>query len=237
MSYASVASRNMPPNQPTPDPALLNTVPGTASTVADDSAKVNVVSSDFRDNPATTTSTFVPPNQPLFEDPAPQKSSDGTKYHAHRHHHTHKPPTKWFSVIQEVVLRPTVAGGLIGVVNLGIIGYTGYAFYTEAQIRRNPRVLSASIAGSVALLGLEGYVVEELRRNEGGDDAAIVAQYFRENPSKLQGLFGALNVGVVGLTSFIMYKNWHELDARTVTAVAGGIATLWAGEGYLLANC
>jgi hypothetical protein len=138
------------------------------------------------------------------------------------------------------------------IVNLGIIGYAGYAFYTEAQLRRNPRVISAAIVGSVALLGLEGYVVETLRHNEGKDDTAVIAQYFHENPSKFQGLFGvcessdvntfylfipvtdstvAVNVGVVGLTGYMMYKNWHALDTRTVAAVAGGVITLWAGEG------
>jgi hypothetical protein len=52
-------------------------------------------------------------------------------------------------------------------------------------------VLSATIAGTVALLGLEGYAIEKLSHDESHKhDSAVIAQYFRENPSKSWGLLG-----------------------------------------------
>jgi len=234
MSYASVVSHNTSPNQPKPDPALLNTDVPTASGVADDAAKVNLVSSDFRENPATITSTFLSSSQHSSEEAA--RKPKGSMKNS-RNHHDQKPSTQWLSVVQEAVLRPTVAGGLVGIVNIGIIGCAGYAFYTEAHLRRNPRVLSATIAGTVALLGLEGYAIEKLSQDESHKhDSAVIAQYFRENPSKSWGLLGVLNIGVAGMTGYIMYENWEEWDNKTICAFAGGIFTLWAGEGYLLST-
>jgi hypothetical protein len=76
-------------------------------------------------------------------------------------------------------------------VNLGIIGYSGYTFYSEPHLRRSPQALSTAIAGSVVLLGLEGYGLDKLRQKTDKDDAAVVSQYFHENPGMFQGLLGA----------------------------------------------
>jgi len=232
MSYASAASHYTPAGQPQPDQALLNTEPSTASNVADDSAKVNLVSSDFKENPETTTSTFALPAAHLPNEPSHKRS----KAHSKHGHHNSKSAEQWFSVVKEVVLRPTVAGGLVGVVNLGVIGYAGYTFYAEPNLRKSPQALSATLAGSVLLLGFEGYGAERFRQNEGKDDTAVVAQYFRENPGMFQGLLGVLNVGVMGVTGYLAYANWNKWDKRTVSAITGGIFTLWAGEGYLLST-
>lgn len=58
MSYAAVAAHNAPPPsaQPHPDLALLSTEPPSHDNIADDAAKLNIVSSDFKSNPATLTS-------------------------------------------------------------------------------------------------------------------------------------------------------------------------------------
>lgn len=87
--------------------------------------------------------------------------------------------------------------------NLGVIGYAGYTFYSEPHLRRSPQALSATVAGSVALLGLEGYGAEKLRQEHGKDDAAVVAQYFRENPGMFQGLLG---VGELFCPSLLMHR-------------------------------
>jgi len=236
MSYADVASNYTPAGQPQPDPSLLNTKQPLASPIADDTAKVGVVPNDFKQHPHTTTSEFEPPTPDLPKDSSQKKSG---KSHPHRGPRglNSKDAAHWASVVKEIVLRPTVAGGLLGVVNLGIIGYTGYTFYSEPHLRRSPQAISATIAGSVALLGLEGFSVEKCRRGEQGkDDAAVVAQYFHENPGMFQGLLGIVNFGILGTTGYVTYVNWDRWDRRTVGAIAGGLLSLWAGEGYLLTS-
>lgn len=118
MSYASVTSHNVTADQPLPDPALLNTTKPTASGVADDTAKVGLVSSNFKENPATTTSTYKPPRYT-------EEESDSSPHH--RAKKDHKAKTKkvahdakkeavhWSAVAKELVLRPPIAGGLVGV--------------------------------------------------------------------------------------------------------------------------
>jgi len=236
MSYADAASHYTPPGQPQPNPALLNTDQPSASLVADDSAKVGIVAPDFKQHPQTTTSEFEPPTIHLPKDSTQKKSG---KSHANRGPRglDSKSAAHWASVVKEVVLRPAVAGGLLGVVNVGIIGYTGYTFYSEPHLRRNPQAISAAVVGSVALLGLEGFGAEKFRQEEQGkDDAAVVAQYFHENPGMFQGLLGVLNVGILGTTGYVTYSNWDRWDRRTVSAVTGGLFCLWAGEGYLLSS-
>lgn len=123
MSYASVTSHNASADQPLPDQALLNTSKPTASRVADDTAKVGIVSADFKQNPATTTSTHRPPRYG-------EEESDSSPHHRTKKDNTKK-DTKakgkklardvekeaihWSAVAKELLLRPPVAGGLIGV--------------------------------------------------------------------------------------------------------------------------
>lgn len=117
MSYASVTSHNAPADQPLPDPALLNTNKSTASGVADDTRKVNVVSPNFKQNPATTTSTFQPPRYDEEEsDPSPHRRTAKNKAKAKKiARDAEKEAIHWSAVIKELVLRPPVAGGLVGV--------------------------------------------------------------------------------------------------------------------------
>lgn len=117
MSYATVTSQNVPADQPTPDPALLNTVKPTASGIADDTAKVGVVSPKFKENPATTTSTFKPPRYDEEEsDSSPHRRTAKNKAKAKRlARDTEKEFVHWSAVAKELVLRPPVAGGLVGV--------------------------------------------------------------------------------------------------------------------------
>jgi hypothetical protein len=138
MSYASVVSHNTSPNQPKPDPALLNTDVPTASGVADDAAKVNLVSSDFRENPATITSTFLSSSQHSSEEAA--RKPKGSMKNS-RNHHDQKPSTQWLSVVQEAVLRPTVAGGLVGIGTF----FRSYSVYPLSVIMRQ-LILVSSVA-------------------------------------------------------------------------------------------
>ena len=120
MSYASVTSHNTFSEQPLPDPALLNTSKPTASGVADDTAKVGVVAPDFKQNPATTTSTHRPPRYGYEEeesDPSPlhRTKKDNKAKVKKVARDAEKEVVHWSAVAKELVLRPPVAGGLIGV--------------------------------------------------------------------------------------------------------------------------
>jgi len=117
MSYASITSRNAPADQPLPDPALLNTTKSTASGVADDTTKVGVVSPNFKQNPATTTSTHQSPRYDDDEpDSSPHRRTAKNKAKAEKlARDAEKEAIHWSTVAKELVLRPPVAGGLIGV--------------------------------------------------------------------------------------------------------------------------
>jgi len=117
MSYASVTSHNAHADQPLPDPALLNTTKPTASGIADDTAKVGVVSPNFKQNPATTTSTYQPPQYDEEEaDSSPHRRTAKNKAKAKKSaREAEKEAIHWSAVAKELVLRPPVAGGLVGV--------------------------------------------------------------------------------------------------------------------------
>ena len=62
---------------------------------------------------------------------------------------------------REHILRPGVLGGLVGVVNLGIIGALGYVAYDNwNKPHWDRRTVSAVSAGLIALWGGEGYVLQ-----------------------------------------------------------------------------
>lgn len=108
MSYANVAaSEGLPASQqPRPDPNLLERG-GTDSGVADDTAKVNIVPSDFKAHPQTTTSLadILPDDE---------KSSKATKPHSTRRSKVNKEAESTLALAKYYLLQPGVAGGLIG---------------------------------------------------------------------------------------------------------------------------
>jgi len=206
MSYASATSHNLPADQPHPDPALLNTTKSTASGVADDTAKVGVVSPKFKENPATTTSTFQPPRYDEESDPAPHRRTAKNKAKAKNlARDAEKEAIHWSAVVKELVLRPPVAGGLVGVgefssqlsdgtfanstfsVNLGLIGLTGYKLYSEPHLRHDHTFVTSTIAGAAVVLGLEGYGAQTFAPVKEEEDVLI--QYVRHNPKSTRTLF------------------------------------------------
>jgi hypothetical protein len=88
--------------QPHPDPALLNTPSLVGDAPFDDTAKVNVV---HRDSEPSTKSTSDAATGPGLSPPTGERvdkySDDQT-------------PRRWEKV-KDIVLRPSVAGGLVGV--------------------------------------------------------------------------------------------------------------------------
>lgn len=57
---------------------------------------------------------------------------------------------------KDVVLRPGTLGGLLGVVNVGILGTIGYFAYTKRNQRWDNRIVGGTIASTLALFGAEG---------------------------------------------------------------------------------
>lgn len=118
MSYASVTARNAAPidDQPHPDQGLLNTIPPHHSGIADDAAKVNIVAPDFKEHPHTLTSEA----EILVDDVSSDLEAEPHKSRRHKKHHNAEPDAfaHAVDVFKHYLIRPGVAGGLIG---LGMI--------------------------------------------------------------------------------------------------------------------
>ncbi|KAG7090864.1 hypothetical protein E1B28_009945 [Marasmius oreades] len=240
MSYADVASSNLPPNQPRPDPALLNTESPRTSTIADDTSKVNVVHPDFRENPATVTSETRPP-------PDSKREREHAKPKVRRHlHDAEQEGFHLWQVAKQYLLRPGVAGGLVGLVNIGLLASVSRSFYTQSHLRRETKAISSTIAGALAILALEGYAAEKYRETPAGreeerrarEEGAVVYRHLREHilrPGVLGGLVGLMNVVVLGTVGYFSYINWSRpsWDRRVVSAVSVGLLTLWGSEGAI----
>jgi len=236
MSYAAVTSHNAPADQPLPDPALLNTTKPTASGVADDTTKVGIVSAGFKQNPATTTSTHQPPRYGEEEsDSSPHRRTAKSKSKAKKvAHDAEKEAIRWSAVAKELMFRPPVAGGLVGVVNLGLVGYTGYKFYNEPHLRHDHTFVTSTIAGAAVILGLEGYGAQTFAPVREEED--VVIQYVRQNPKSTRTLFAILNVGIVGAAGYLTYSKWNRWDNRTFATLAAGVASFGLGESYLVSH-
>ncbi|KAK1229174.1 hypothetical protein PQX77_007746 [Marasmius sp. AFHP31] len=240
MSYAAVASSNLPPNQPQPDPALLNTERPQSDNVADDTSKVNVVHPSFKENPATVTSETRPP-------PDSERERERVKAKARKHIRDAEEEGMYlWQITKRYLLRPGVAGGLMGIVNLGLLAGASRAFYTQPHLRRDAKVLSGTIAGALALLSLEGYAAEQYRQTPQGqeeerrarEEGAVIYRHLHEQilrPGVLGGLVGIVNAAILGTVGYFSYINWDKptWDRRVVSAVSVGLLTLWGGEGAL----
>ncbi|CAA7259297.1 unnamed protein product [Cyclocybe aegerita] len=238
MSYASVAAANAPPKnqQPHPDPALLNTAVPTHSRVADDAAKLNVVSPDFKQNPQTSTSEV---DRIDARSPSPERKAQRRVEKAEA-----KGGDTW-DTVKHYLIRPGVAGGLMGIVNIGIFGAMGRAFYVQPGLRRDAAAISIAIAVSVGLLSIEGFAAEQYRQTPRGQEeerrakqeGALIFKHAREQilrPGVLGGIVGLVNTAILGVVGYASYVNWGKTwDRRTVSAISIGLLTLWGGEGLV----
>ena len=174
-----------PPHQPQPDPALLTTEPPSADNIADDAAKINLVSPDFKKNPATKTSVQDIPSEAPGEAPS------------RRRRYIDEIEEEGFylwNLAKQYVLHPAVAGGLIGLgefpndlwrvpcsrwsstVNVGLITGTAYTFYTKPHLQRDTRAIFSAVGGALALLGVEGYAAEKYHETPHGQREARKAK-------------------------------------------------------------
>ncbi len=93
-------------NQPHPDPALLTTEPPSADNIADDAAKLNIVSPDFKSHPATTTSVKDIPS-----DAAPPSTPSKRRRYLDE---VEQEGSYLFNVAKQYLFHPAIAGGLLG---------------------------------------------------------------------------------------------------------------------------
>ncbi|KAJ4468240.1 hypothetical protein J3R30DRAFT_3305713 [Lentinula aciculospora] len=235
MSYASVAGSNLPPSQPRPDPALLNTDSPTASIVADDASKVNVVHPDFKEHPATVYS-----ENRLSPDDVPSSKKN------RRLREAEAEGLYLWQIAKEYLFRPGVAGGLIGIINLGLLAGASRAFYTQPHLRSDRRVIASTTAAALSIIAVEGFVAEKYAQTPQGqsearrakEEGALIYKHLRENilrPGVLGGLLGLVNAAVLGSVGYFSYIHWDKptWDRRVVSAVSVGLLTLWGGEGAL----
>ncbi|EIN11334.1 hypothetical protein PUNSTDRAFT_62791 [Punctularia strigosozonata HHB-11173 SS5] len=243
--------------QPHPDPALLTTPDdvrdGTA--VADDAAKVNLVPSDFKEHPATITSeTEIRVPQTEEDVPTGKGNAKAAKAKSKLHQLEDEARKDWskaqdegfylWNVVKEQLFRPGVAGGLIGIVNVGLLSSASYHLYTRPHLRSDARVLGATVAGALTILGAESYAAEKYSQTPAGkaeerrarEEGAVIYRHAREvilRPGVLGGLVGLVNLGVLGGVGYIAYDNWTKphWDRRTVSAITVGLFTLFSAEG------
>jgi len=221
---------------------------------ADDTSKVNVVAPDFKTHPKTTTSESEPFTEIVAEEAEYNRNKDAAK----RKVRTGKEKAKaefekaeeegvhLWEVAKSYLLQPGVAGGLFGVVNVGLLSWASYSLYVNPFLRRDARFLGTAAATAVVLLGAEGYAAERYSKTPRGQDearrakleGAALYRHSREailRPGVLGGLLGVVNVGVLGTVGYFAYTTWDQprWDRRIVSAVSVGLLTLWGGEGYL----
>jgi len=246
MSYASVASHNAPPpsKQPHADPSLLNTDPLSADNVADDAAKLNVVSSS---NPATFTSETQITVDDEYDDLTSGSHKRKLEKNAKKSLNEVEAEGEYlWELTKQYLFRPGIAGGLIGLLNVGIVAGVGHAYYTQPHLRCDTTAIASTVAGALTLFSLEGYAAEKYRETPRGQaeerrakqEGAIIYRHAREivlRPGVLGGLVGLVNTAILGTIGYYSYINWDQpsWDRYTVSAVSVSLLTLWGGEGYI----
>ncbi|KJA29075.1 hypothetical protein HYPSUDRAFT_33597 [Hypholoma sublateritium FD-334 SS-4] len=249
MSYASVAANNAPPleEQPHPDPALLNATPPHHSAILNDTSKVTLVPPEFKEQLQSST----PPSVADFQfDSSSETRHFNNNYSgdkASRQEPSQERPghSAFFELTKHYLFHPAVAGGLIGLVNIGLLASVGRIFYLRPQLRRDTVAISSAIAATVALVSAESFAYEKYRRTPHGQaeerrvkkEGALIYRRLREQilrPGVLGGFVGLVNAAVLGAVGYISFQNWNRTwDKRTVSAVSLGLLTLWGGEGFI----
>ncbi|KAK7057300.1 hypothetical protein R3P38DRAFT_1170121 [Favolaschia claudopus] len=224
MSYAEVTAHNAPPlsEQPRPDTGLLNTAPPTSSPNVDPTKKINI----------------VPPGSGSGSNPSSRR--------AHRAYDEAKAEGDYiWESAKHYLFRPGVAGGLIGLVNVGLLAGAARAFYVNPHYRHDTQVISTTVAATLALLGAEGYAADAYRKTPAGqeeerrakEEGAVIYRHAREQilrPGTLGGLVGVINLGILGTIGYFSYENWNRpWDRRVVSAISAALLTLSVGEGFL----
>ncbi|KAF9458433.1 hypothetical protein BDZ94DRAFT_1201089 [Collybia nuda] len=242
MSYASVAANNAPPlsQQPHPDQALLNTRPLTKDFL-DDKSKVNLPPSGRESQSGRTTYEAKVVDDDEDDETFPSSKSEKENK---RLQEVKAEGIYLWNVARRHLLRPGIAGGLVGLINLGFLAGAGRAFYTQPHLRGNRTALSSTFLTAIALVTVEGYAAEKYQKSFRGQAEEEQGENFLYNhlyeqvfrPKVLGGLVGLLNTVIIGTVGYFSYSNWNRpsWDRRTVSTIAIGILTIWASEGLLI---
>jgi len=219
--------------QPHPDPALLTT-PSVLGGLPPDitgTTKVNVVQSNYGE-PSTST-TPESPGQ-ASESGSPSKDSASKRSET---------PTPWrWEKVKGAILRPSIAGGLVGIVNIGLLAGGSYAFYTHPNLRRDTRIIASAAAATFALFGVETYAIKVCqnknatdRNNKEGSTAAFVRRFVRDYAPRsgvIGGTTGVVNACILSIVGYLAYRNWDRpnWDRRSVSAASVGLLALLGCE-------
>jgi len=257
MSYASVTAKGLRPTsaQPHPDMTLLNTQQGETQLPSVE-AKITVAPSDFKEHPRsadTEARDELEAAKELAEEGSNRHTGEPEVQKSCRDHVKDKLQKagrnglELWEKTQGCLLRPGVAGGLLGVVNVGLLGSIGYSLYTIPVHRSSPRFLSTAAFTTLAIFGGEAVLADAYSKTEAGqreeararEEGAALYRHAKTvilRPGILGGAVGALNLGILGGLGYWSYVNWDNLwkwDRRQVSAVSIGLLALFAGEGYL----
>ncbi|KAF9218495.1 hypothetical protein BS17DRAFT_883398 [Gyrodon lividus] len=245
-SYAKVAAHNAPSPSRQPHPTSFITNQGPTTSEVDDTAKVNVVSGDFSDEPATYTAPeiFVPVEPEVKHTKGEEKAFRGGC--SRRLQETAVEGSYLWQLTKQCLFRPGVAGGLVGLVNVGLLSGAGYALYTKPHLRGEKTVISSAVGGALILLAAEGCGVEKYRKTSFGreeerrtrEEGILFYKHLHEQilrPGVLGNLVGIINTGIIGMVGYFSYINWDKpkWDRSIVMAVSVGLLALWRGESYL----
>ncbi|KIY49374.1 hypothetical protein FISHEDRAFT_58279 [Fistulina hepatica ATCC 64428] len=238
MSYAEVTALHLPPNQAVPDPALFNTGEAPAPPATDDNAQVKFVSPESHESSQNVTSSHD----------TPEDGSNNGKNSSKRDRRMEikQESCRLWQIAETYLLRPGVAGGLIGLVNLGLLAGATRAFIVNPHYRRDARIIGTTAAAALGLTAAEGFAVNAYQKTERGqaeerrakEEGTFLYKHAREivlRPGVLGGLVGLVNLAVLGTLGWVSYQHWDKptWDRRTVSAVFVSLFTLWGGEGYL----
>ncbi|KAF8760107.1 hypothetical protein RHS01_01810 [Rhizoctonia solani] len=248
MSYADAARQNAgdPSQQPRPDPNLLTTEQDVSGgSLPDISRSVNVAPSDFKSNPHLTRETLTMKALETAQDQRRGVLPRRTRARNTLHEAEEEGLYLW-GQFKERVLRPSTAGGILGVINVGLLAFVGRELYTKPHLRSDKRTLGITAAAAIALLGAEGALADAYVKTPSGQkekerakkEGAALYRHSREivlRPGVLGGLVGALNLTILGGVGYAAYLNWDKprWDRRTVSAISASLLTLALGEGYL----
>jgi parvulin-like peptidyl-prolyl isomerase len=159
MSYAAAAAQNTSGPQPTPDPALLTTESSSPDSVADDTSKVNVVPSDFKQRPATTTSEARKEIEEA-EKAAREHLADGKRRGREEGAYV-------WELAKKYIGRPGVAGGLLGVGQSGKYFIDGMVLTSRSQFGSSVWCISRFLYSASFEVGLSCHSSNHYRSPRG----------------------------------------------------------------------
>ncbi|KXN90912.1 Eukaryotic translation initiation factor 3 subunit C [Leucoagaricus sp. SymC.cos] len=228
--------------QPQPDPALLNTSLPKASGIADDTAQVNVVAQSYRDNPRAFTSE----ENELSDESNDNPDSSSGKRRDRRLREAKVEGAYLWAILKRYILRPEIAGGCLGLVNLGLLGGLGRTLYIKPVLRKDPTFILSAVAATLGLLTIEGLAAEKCGRTprecakerEAKEEGAYLYRKTHEimlKPGVLGGFVGLANTTILGALGYLAYTHWDQprWDRKTVSSVTIGLIALFSAGGII----